>query len=165
MKKLTKTVVSLAVVVVMLVCFCGTALASSAQWSTFPQQSIYYYDSYAHAIQAMMYRYSYTTRTQVGGIDGIFGNGTDSAVRTYQDAEGLSVDGIVGSGTWGRLWTELTARNVDGNYQNYYIAHGYNSGVNNINAVAARYDVAGSTVATHWYAHGRYENYIYCGTK
>lgn len=32
--------------------------------------------------------------------DGVFGSGTDSAVRSYQSAHGLTVDGIVGDNTW-----------------------------------------------------------------
>ena len=32
--------------------------------------------------------------------DGIFGSGTDSAVRSYQSAHGLTVDGVVGDDTW-----------------------------------------------------------------
>jgi peptidoglycan hydrolase-like protein with peptidoglycan-binding domain len=35
--------------------------------------------------------------------DGAFGPNTDDAVRDYQSSRGLSVDGIVGSGTWGAL--------------------------------------------------------------
>ena len=38
-----------------------------------------------------------------GYPDGIFGRKTDRAVRTYQRANGLVVDGIVGRNTWNRL--------------------------------------------------------------
>lgn len=37
------------------------------------------------------------------GADGIYGSKTASAVKAYQKANGLSVDGIVGSQTWGSL--------------------------------------------------------------
>lgn len=37
------------------------------------------------------------------GADGVFGAGTESSVRAYQGAHGLSVDGIVGAKTWSRL--------------------------------------------------------------
>lgn len=36
-------------------------------------------------------------------IDGIFGPGTQSAVRAFQNRHGLTVDGIVGPQTWGAL--------------------------------------------------------------
>jgi peptidoglycan hydrolase-like protein with peptidoglycan-binding domain len=35
-----------------------------------------------------------------GGIDGYFGTYTQSAVRTYQSANRLTVDGVVGPQTW-----------------------------------------------------------------
>ena len=35
--------------------------------------------------------------------DGLFGNGTDAAVRSFQSHHGLAVDGIVGSSTWAKL--------------------------------------------------------------
>lgn len=37
------------------------------------------------------------------GADGSFGGATDQAVRAYQKAMGLTVDGIVGANTWNKL--------------------------------------------------------------
>ena len=38
-------------------------------------------------------------------VDGVFGDNTLSAVKDYQQKNGLTVDGIVGSNTWGSLLT------------------------------------------------------------
>jgi peptidoglycan hydrolase-like protein with peptidoglycan-binding domain len=40
------------------------------------------------------------TQTDPGNFDGVFGPKTDSSVRAYQAAQGLTVDGIVGDRTW-----------------------------------------------------------------
>lgn len=38
-----------------------------------------------------------------GSIDGVFGNGTYEAVMKFQQKYSLSADGVVGSGTWGKM--------------------------------------------------------------
>ncbi len=40
---------------------------------------------------------------RTGGLDGIFGSGTQNAVISYQRSRGLAVDGIVGCNTWRSL--------------------------------------------------------------
>jgi len=39
----------------------------------------------------------------LGPLDGDFGGGTEGAVKLFQEREGLEVDGVVGSLTWGKL--------------------------------------------------------------
>ena len=46
-------------------------------------------------------------------VDGAFGAGTDSAVRSFQSSRGLVVDGIVGGNTWEKLI--VTVRQGDSN--------------------------------------------------
>ena len=49
----------------------------------------------------------YVYNLQIGleiNADGIFGSGTDSAVRTFQSNNGLTVDGYAGDATKTKLW-------------------------------------------------------------
>jgi len=46
-------------------------------------------------------------------VDGVFGSGTESAVRSFQSSRGLTVDGVVGSNTWEALI--VTTREGDSN--------------------------------------------------
>ncbi len=47
-------------------------------------------------IQGLLYGYGYDPN----GFDGIFGSGCQTAVKSYQSDNGLSVDGVVGKNTW-----------------------------------------------------------------
>ncbi|GLI36821.1 peptidoglycan-binding protein [Geobacter hydrogenophilus] len=40
----------------------------------------------------------------IGDVDGVFGGGTESAVKNFQQKNGLDVDGIVGEDTWKKLF-------------------------------------------------------------
>lgn len=46
---------------------------------------------------------NHTTDFKCGKVDGVFGTKTLAAVRQYQEAKGLAIDGIVGKNTWAAL--------------------------------------------------------------
>lgn len=45
-----------------------------------------------------------------GGLDGVFGSRTDSAVRRFQESYGLVVDGVIGNNTWNALMNAVVGR-------------------------------------------------------
>ena len=53
------------------------------------------------ALQMLLIGYGYSCGKS--GVDGSFGGDTLSAVKKYQKAKGLTVDGVVGAKTWGAL--------------------------------------------------------------
>ena len=53
------------------------------------------------ALQILLIGYGFDCGSY--GADGDFGSATDEAVRNYQKAKGLTVDGIVGKNTWNKL--------------------------------------------------------------
>lgn len=53
-----------------------------------------------YILQAILFCRGYNTN----GVDGIFGSGTESAVKQFQKANGLEVDGIAGKNTFRKLF-------------------------------------------------------------
>lgn len=47
---------------------------------------------------------------KTGGLDGIFGSNTQTAVRNYQQNKGLAVDGIIGCNTWKSLQEDVLGK-------------------------------------------------------
>lgn len=74
----------------------GTPACSSGGFPTLRRGSI---SNYVCILQDDLNTLGYPT----GGLDGIFGNQTDTAVRNYQRKLGITVDGIVGCNTWRSL--------------------------------------------------------------
>lgn len=70
------------------------------------------YQSMVRWIQTCLCRYGYST-----SIDGVFGYNTAAAVKSFQSANGLSADGIVGAGTRTCMQNKL---NSDPLYNYYY---------------------------------------------
>ena len=51
----------------------------------------------------------YNSKIPSPAVDGIFGTGTQAAVKAFQEQYGLTVDGVVGEATWNRLYAEYTS--------------------------------------------------------
>ena len=54
-------------------------------------------------VKVLQWLLNHTTGYASGIVDGIFGTKTLAAVRQFQQANGLTVDGIVGKNTWSKL--------------------------------------------------------------
>jgi peptidoglycan hydrolase-like protein with peptidoglycan-binding domain len=60
-----------------------------------------YVGASAKALQMLLVGNGYSCGS--AGVDGHFGNDTEKAVKAYQKARGLQIDGVVGSATWSSL--------------------------------------------------------------
>lgn len=154
MKRLRKLMVCV-MAMVMALSVTTTAFASQsselAEWRGFPSQKKSSYSSaYTKAVQRFLYDYNETTRQLIvdsGGCDGSFGSGTDTALRAYQSARGLSVDGSCGPATWGDFYNTLNYSGRQYIYvenDGYYYAYAKTVGYQNIM-------VRKGSVSGYWY--------------
>ena len=89
MNKRKKTVIALILAASIAVCafLAGTAFADTLRRGSTGQL--------VRELQTRLKRWGYYT----GAVDGVFGAGTEKAVRLFQKKNGLTVDGIVGAKT------------------------------------------------------------------
>ena len=83
----------------------GCNSVAKGSWSNNCQTSEGNISTFVVAIQTVI-TYSGTGCT-TNGIDGSFGSNTLAGVECFQHAKGISVDGIVGPITWGKLQNTL----------------------------------------------------------
>lgn len=112
----TRKMVALLLVTVLILSASATAYADytplSNEWKTrvssFTRVSITHSPTSGcvKVLQRFLSCYNNTSRSYIynaGGVDGIFGQGTDNAVRAFQTARYIGVDGDCGSTTWGEI--------------------------------------------------------------
>ena len=58
--------------------------------------------------------HSYNSSIPLVSIDGVFGAGTESAVKAFQRSAGLTVDGTVGRATWDNLYAQVNRLRLSG---------------------------------------------------
>ncbi|WP_054967252.1 peptidoglycan-binding domain-containing protein [Alicyclobacillus ferrooxydans] len=113
--------------------------------------------------QSVLHFMGFLTGT-VSVIDGAFGPNTESAVKAYQSAYGLSVDGIVGPNTWSSLQQWLAQDGTSSPYYEYNV--NYESGSSHWFAYqtstgywCVKYPSEGD--AYYWMENGFYQNILF----
>lgn len=80
----------------------GVVSAAVAQdFNNFPTRTQGSTGGYVKALQANLWSSGY--QSTVGTVDGSFGPGTTSAVKSFQSSQGLTADGSVGPATWKKM--------------------------------------------------------------
>ncbi|WP_082655289.1 peptidoglycan-binding domain-containing protein [Paenibacillus sp. 32O-W] len=126
-KRFKKSSFTLTVMLVTSLFLVQVAFASSMYRTSWPTLRSGSTGGYVGSLQADLW--SSGLSATVGTVDEVFGSGTKNGVIEFQEDNGLSGDGVVGSGTWGALESYTT--NLDFNsrlyrnpgsttYQTYY---------------------------------------------
>lgn len=111
---------------------------------------------FVKAVQSNLWATGYQTST--GAIDGIFGSGTASGVRSFQGSEGLTRDAIVGRGTWGAFDKHVIDGAISRVYSHpwsaaytvYYTVYNQSGGFSYAEGALDRYGVPTGTAFTLW---------------
>ena len=128
--KLVKKPLALVLVVMMIMAV--LVVPASAAGSTWiarfqkfaPTSRTSYQTGYACAVQSILLDYNSTTHSYIanhGGVDGMFGSNTESAVKEFQNQENLTVDGRVGPATWGKM-AELMYAQTSGSITYFWMS-------------------------------------------
>jgi peptidoglycan hydrolase-like protein with peptidoglycan-binding domain len=104
MVTLRRVFLALAAVVALAATLLVSSPASAFPNAFFPTQSTGSRGADVLAIQHLLAHHGVAAPT-----DGVFAASTDSAVKSFQSANGLGADGIVGPATWGKLVPQLSA--------------------------------------------------------
>jgi peptidoglycan hydrolase-like protein with peptidoglycan-binding domain len=104
MVTLRRALLTLAAVLALAATLLVSSPASAFPNAFFPTQSTGNRGADVLAIQHLLAHHGIAAPT-----DGVFAASTDSAVRSFQSANGLGVDGIVGPATWGKLVPQISA--------------------------------------------------------
>lgn len=81
------------------------------------EDGTYANSSYTKGVQRILWCQGFDNDQDLNTFaDGIFGPNTDQAVRDFQTANSIRVDGIVGPETWGTLFSKLTLISNDGTF-------------------------------------------------
>lgn len=99
---------------------CGDFNSDTPEWGDncwLQNSGTYATSSYSKGVQRILWCQGFDNGQDINQFaDGIFGPNTAQAVRDFQTANSIRVDGIVGPETWGTLFSKLSLISSEANY-------------------------------------------------